>query len=122
MKIEATHLFTGGDGESHFEERVIDLEETKPERWVSGVIPNSGVEFQDTPPGTSLGWHNAPRRQYVVTLGGRVEIETRTGEKHVLQPGSVLLVSDVTGGGHRWRILGHESWRRMYVRLGEAAP
>ena len=29
----------------------------------------------------------------------------------------VLLAEDTTGGGHSWRIIGPDAWRRAYVEL-----
>jgi hypothetical protein len=29
----------------------------------------------------------------------------------------VILAEDTTGGGHRWRLVDDEPWRRVYVEL-----
>ncbi len=65
----------------------------------------------------ACSWHNAPVRQYVITLSGTLEFETRLGERFTVAPGVVLLAEDTTGGGHRWRIIDDEPWRRVYVAL-----
>ena len=48
----------------------------------SELMKATGVQFGRRPPGTQ-DWHNAPRRQFVITLSGRGEIETSDGKKMV---------------------------------------
>jgi quercetin dioxygenase-like cupin family protein len=50
----------------------------------------------------------APRRQYVITLSGRGEVELIDGTKIELGPGSVDLAEDLTGKGHITRVIGNE--------------
>ncbi|HMN95949.1 MAG TPA: hypothetical protein PKC43_09795 [Phycisphaerales bacterium] len=102
------HLTTGRDGESHV--AVIPL----PLRVPAAA---TAVEFAESPPGASLDWHPAPCLQYVITLSGTLEFVTRGGERFLLRPGDVLLAADTTGGGHRWRLIDDQPWRRVYVRL-----
>ncbi len=75
------------------------------------------MTFRGKPKGSSLSWHNAPERQYVITLSGTLEVETRVGERFTVAPGDVLLAEDTTGGGHRWRLVDDQPWRRVYVAL-----
>ena len=102
------HLVTGSDGQSHVREETIAA---------TGWTAVAGIRFEETPPGTALGWHVAPHRQYVLTLSGRLEFTTRGGETFSLASGDVLLAEDTTGGGHEWRIVGPDPWRRAYVSL-----
>jgi hypothetical protein len=44
-------------------------------------------------------------RHYVITLSGRPEFEGRIGAKQVVEPGDILLAEDISGGGHRWRLV-----------------
>jgi hypothetical protein len=37
------------------------------------------VTFEESPKGSSPSWHNAPERQYVITLSSTLEFETRLG-------------------------------------------
>lgn len=84
---------------------------------VSGSEAARSISFEETAAGSSLDWHNAPHRQYVITLSGRLEFETRKGEKQVVEPGDVLLAEDTAGGGHRWRLIDEQPWRRAYVQV-----
>lgn len=106
--MKLIHLVTGPDGQSHVREESCPLDV-----WQTATA----VRFEETPADAALAWHVAPRRQYVVTLSGRLEFTTRGGETFVLAPGDVLLAEDTTGGGHEWRIVGPDPWRRAYVSL-----
>ena len=57
----------------------------------------TGIQFRRTPPGSFSDWHNAPRRQYVITLEGQMEIGLGDGTKRIFNPGDVLLADDRTG-------------------------
>jgi uncharacterized cupin superfamily protein len=107
------HLVTGADGQSHVHEETVD---------VDGWTAATGIRFEETPAGDALDWHVAPRRQYVLTLSGHLEFTTRGGETFSLAAGDVLLAEDTTGGGHEWRIVGPDPWRRAYVSLDATSP
>jgi quercetin dioxygenase-like cupin family protein len=109
MAIRLVRLFTDDDGQSHFTDGQIELD--------SEVDGAATVSFEESASGSSLSWHNAPERQYVVTLSGTLEFETRLGERFTIAPGDVLLAEDTTGGGHRWRLLDDQPWQRVYVAL-----
>ncbi len=45
----------------------------------------------------------------------------RSAEIFLKQGGyDVLLAEDTAGGGHRWRLIDDQPWRRVYVVLGPA--
>ena len=122
MAIRLIRLFTGDDGQSHFEVGEIEWERLEAPNAVSRGEPARQVSFEETRAGAVLDWHNAPHRQYVVTLSGRLEFETRSGARQVVEPGDILLAEDTSGGGHRWRLIDDQPWRRVYVALPRAAP
>ena len=117
--MRVIRLFTGDDGESHFESLTVPLGAPSSEGRLSSEHPAHSAMFAETPPGTDPGWHTAPCRQYVVTLTGELEFITRTGASQRIGQGDVLLAEDTTGAGHHWRIIGDEPWRRLYVRLDD---
>src|ERR1700726_4378814 len=57
----------------------------------SEMMKATGVQFRRTPAGTFSDWHRGPRRQYVITLSGRGQIEVSGGEKISLGPGPIEL-------------------------------
>jgi quercetin dioxygenase-like cupin family protein len=116
MAIRLVRLYTGDDGESHFTDGQVELEPPDASNARSAADEAVTVIFEESASGSSP-WHNAPVRQYVITLSGTLEFETRLGERFTIAPGVVLLAEDTTGGGHRWRIIDDEPWRRVYVAL-----
>ena len=97
--MKATRVYTGDDGRSHLEELDIAL---APGRYgdLSSIVPVTGVIFRQTPMGAALDFHNAPWRQFVITLEGVAEIECGDGTKRRFGPGDILLADDTTGQGH----------------------
>ena len=113
-----TRLYTGPDAESHFEELEIELAELGAIGALSKPLGATSILFRETGADYDLGFHTAPRRQFVIMLsGGRVEIEIGSGEKRVLGPGDVLLAEDTTGRGHVSRALDREPRRSIFVAL-----
>jgi quercetin dioxygenase-like cupin family protein len=98
-----TRIYTGPDGQSHAEE--IEMKLTN---GTSEMMKVTGVQFRRTPAGNFSDWHRGPRRQYVITLSGRGEIEVAGGKKIALEPGRIELIEDTTGKGHTTRVVGTE--------------
>ena len=119
MAIRLVRLYTGDDGQSHFDLGQVALHPQDAFNPLSGADRAGEIRFEETAAGSSLDWHTAPHRQYVITLSGRLEFETRDGATQVVEPGDVLLAEDTTGGGHRWRLIDDQPWRRAYVTLPE---
>ena len=67
-----------------------------------------------------VGVHNAPRRQFLVVLGGELEIETTLGQRERLRPGDVLLADDIGTKGHVSRDVGEEPLMLMAIGIGSA--
>lgn len=112
MKI--TRIYTGADGESHFEEM------EHPVKLVNGIEATpmeaaTGVYFRRAPAGHVQDWHPAPRRQYIMTLSGQSEIELGDGTVRRFGPGDILLAEDTTGRGHITRVVG--TGPRLYVTI-----
>jgi hypothetical protein len=97
--MRITRVYTGDDGESHFEDLEIPLERGR-YGFLSGEVPVTGVLFRETPIDGSLDFHVAPRRQFVVTMVGLAEVECGDGSKRRFGPGDVLLADDTWGHGH----------------------
>ena len=102
--MQITRVYTGDDGQSHFEEIEVALAESR-YGSLSDLFAAEGVIFRETPVGGELDFHNAPRRQFVVTLSGLVEIECGDGSKRRLGAGGILLADDTDGQGHITRDL-----------------
>jgi hypothetical protein len=115
--IPCIRLWTGDDAQSHFEPGHIALADGPHGDQASGRLPATAASFEETARGGTLDWHTAPVRQLVITLSGTLDFETRAGQHFVLKPGVILLAEDTAGGGHAWRLIDAEPWRRVYVVL-----
>jgi hypothetical protein len=99
--VRVTRLYTGEDGQSHFEELELPLTATEIGA-MSSAVPTTSVFFRDTANGGPevIDYHVAPRRQFVIHLAGAAEIEVGDGTKRRFGVGDVLLADDTTGQGH----------------------
>ncbi len=116
--MHVTRIFTGDDGESHFEDIDIPLTDLGPIGAMSRLIEATGLVLRETGSDYDLDFHNAPRRQFVVMLsGGQVEIEVGDGTRRRLGPGSLLLAEDTTGRGHISRAVDDEPRVSIFITL-----
>jgi hypothetical protein len=63
------------------------------------------------------GLHPAPWRQVLVLLQGEYEIETTSGDSHVLTSGDVLITDDLGTKGHYTRDCGTDRLMMVSVRI-----
>lgn len=87
------------------------------EAEVSEAIRVSQAQFLRLPKGKVQDWHNPARRQYVVALTGRGEVEIAGRQKILVNPGRVVLLENVTGKGHITRSVGSEDLTLLIVPL-----
>ena len=97
--MQVVRIYTGDDGESHFEEINLPYEKVA-EAERTAVENAENIHFRRYQPGGFIDWHTAPRRQYVICISGQIEIGLGDGSKHLFGPGDARLVEDTTGQGH----------------------
>jgi mannose-6-phosphate isomerase-like protein (cupin superfamily) len=116
-RVTIHRLFTGPDGQTHVEE----IEALGPDGGTNmyKLMANSGATINRAPPGRVADWHTAPRRQYVITLSGRGQVELNDGTKIDLGPGSIDLAEDLTGKGHITRVIGNEDRITISIPLSD---
>ena len=102
--MKVTRIYTGDDGLSHFENLVMPMVETDPPTSCAGSLAVTNATFLEAPAGADVGRHNAPRRQLLVNLSGRCELECPDGRR-LFGPGDVRLADDLTGEGHLTYVL-----------------
>jgi hypothetical protein len=117
--IAVTRIFTGPDGLAHAEEINVKLTRDDASTELSEMMKATAVRFRRQAPNYFEDWHTAPRKQYVITLSGRGEIEVSGGKKVQLGPGQILLVEDLTGKGHISRGVGTEERISVIIPLVE---
>ena len=113
-----THLYTGPDNQTHAEEVELKFTPGKPAE-VGKMMQTTGAELHRTAGGSFDDWHRAPRRQYVITLSGRGEVEVAGGKKISLGPGHIDLVEDTAGKGHITRVVGAEDRVTLQLPLAD---
>ena len=117
--IKVTRIYTGGDGQTHVEELDVPLGPARGASEVAELMPITSLQFRRTSPDYFIDWHNAPRRQYVITLAGESEVEIGDGTKIRLYPGHILLAEDTEGQGHISRAVGSEDRISVFLPLAE---
>lgn len=108
--MQFCRMYTGDDGKSHFEE----LDQNEGSRFFSGTIAAKALVFKNDDNREILGWHNAPRRQWCITMAGSVDIGIGDGTAKTFKPGDAFLAEDVTGQGHTAL---PKNWVRAFVHL-----
>lgn len=115
MKI--TRMYADANGETHFADMELALEEQGVVGRLSERLPATGIVFREVPPTYDYDWHNAPRRQYVINLNAGVEIRVSDGEVRTFEAGDVLLAEDTSGKGHVSKAIGSKVRRCILVTL-----
>jgi hypothetical protein len=116
-----TRLYTGQDGLTHADDVEIPLT-GDPQNLISEMFKVTGAEIHKAAAGRVNDWHVAPRRQFVITLSGRGEIEVAGGKKISLEPGHIELAEDLTGKGHITRVVGNEERVSIQLPLADQTP
>jgi hypothetical protein len=109
--MQFCRLYTGKDGKSHFEE--LDQNDGAKD-FMNAHMVKSLVFKNDFNRDDLHGWHNAPRRQWCITLSGSVEIGIGDSRVKTFGPGDVFLAEDVTGQGHT---AVPKNWVRAFIHL-----
>ena len=105
--MKVGHIYATPDGESHIGELDIVLaqNEGRPLFYNSSRFAATAIGFQLVRAGGANAWHNPPQRWLAFILVGTWEIETSDGSRRLFPAGSVSLVEDTTGKGHRgWAV------------------
>lgn len=113
------HLYADGDGETHLSPLALAYRDT-----ISGPVHGlSGIPARTIGMGrfvgrkVDVGMHPAPRRQFLVILGGVLELVTSTGQTQHLVPGDVMLAEDCGSKGHISRDVGDEPLMMLAVAI-----
>ncbi|MDN3588400.1 hypothetical protein QWY86_17080 [Pedobacter aquatilis] len=91
-----------------------------------GKIPvkqniSAGYFFAKTDTFLQHSIHPAPRKQYVITLKGKLKFSVTNGATFIIEPGIILIADDTKGIGHTWEIEDGEEWERIYIPLEDGA-
>lgn len=121
-EMKYTRIYADEAGESHFEDveiefSSVDFAPPAPPLDVSKFNPATQYGFLKADTGWFGDWHPAPRRQIMLYLSGEIEAEVSDGEIRRFGPGSITLVEDTTGKGHRSRVVGETEAFGVVIQL-----
>ncbi|HEY5020778.1 MAG TPA: hypothetical protein VII17_07145 [Steroidobacteraceae bacterium] len=106
--LNYVHLYVDAKGDSHFREEQFDFRSTRAGGpLMHALSTGAGAMLLRLKPGAVEDWHNAPKPWYLIVVQGMSEVTASDGEVRRFGPGSVVLIDDVTGKGHRTRAVGH---------------
>jgi hypothetical protein len=120
--VRCSRIVSEDGGPSRFEDVDVPLAPVAyappaPAFELSDPVAASAVLLATMPVGYTSDWHPSPARQWFLLLSGELEVETGGGESRRVSAGAVVLVEDVTGPGHRTRVVGDVPARAAFVRL-----
>ena len=115
--MKVTRVYADDAGDSHFDDVDIALEDAGEIGRLSERHPVSAVIFRENDADYDYDWHCAPARQYIVLLDGHIEIETSDGRKRQFRGGDILFVEDLTGRGHRTRVVNNQPRRSLFITV-----
>jgi hypothetical protein len=115
MKI--TRLYSDKNGESHFEDIDIPLQDGGEIGRLSDIFPVTGLMLRENPGDYNYDWHPAPLKQYIVMLEGMLEVEVSDGERRRFPPGDILLVEDLEGKGHKSRVPDGRPRKSLFITI-----
>ena len=110
--IPAIRLFSKEDGSSSFERGSIPT--LKPMNTTTFWVSNKTEDWEKSK-------HPAPRKQYVITIRGKLNFKVSDGSTFIIEPGIILLAEDVKGEGHSWEMMDPNGWERLYLPISEGA-
>jgi quercetin dioxygenase-like cupin family protein len=120
--LSYVHLYVDANGVSHFREEQFDFRSTRAGGpLMHALSTGSGAMLLRLKPGAVEDWHNAPKPWYLIVVQGMSEVTASDGEVRRFGPGSVLLMDDATGKGHRTRALGHIDHIAAVIPLADPA-
>lgn len=112
-----TRIYSDTKGESHFEDFKLPLWEAGEIGFLSEGIPAKEVVFRKVKPSYDYNFHNAPQKQFIILLDGKIEIETSLGEKRTFKGGDILLMEDTQGKGHKTRNLQNIERNSIFIKI-----
>jgi len=120
--LKYVRVYSDSIGETHFEDLEINLDEIDfappaPPIYTSDITPSASYGFLSVLPGWESEWHPTPKRQFIIYLSGIIEAEVSDGEIRQFGPGSITLVEDTSGKGHKSKALGNDKIVLAVIQL-----
>lgn len=106
-------LFTAADGRAAFRQEPISLFEGLPQSRLSALMPSGGYQLRQSPVGFRSQFHCSPHAQWVVILGGQMEIGLQGGTSRLFKPGEHFYSADTLPEGATFDPAVHGHWSRQ---------
>src|ERR1700712_1208720 len=106
-------LFPDTDGRARFREDAVALNEGKPASMLSALMPSGGFQLRESPVGFRSEFHVTVTPQWVIILGGRMEITLQDGTSRVFGPGEHFFSDDTLPAGATFDPKLHGHWSRQ---------
>ena len=117
------HVYADSAGASHFRDEQLDFTPGRTEETSIHALAAKGrTTLLRLRAGAVEDWHNAPRAWFLIVLQGASEVTTSDGEKRQFGPGSLVLLDDTTGKGHRTRAIGTIDHVAAVIPIADDAP
>jgi quercetin dioxygenase-like cupin family protein len=115
------HVYADSAGVSHFREEHLDFAPGRTEETSIHAL-EAKTTLLRLRAGAVEDWHNAPRAWFLIVLQGASEVTTSDGEVRQFGPGSLVLLDDTTGKGHRTRALGNIDHVAAVIPIADDTP
>ena len=118
-------LFTDERGRARFRDEPVQLSHGTSASMLSPLFASDGYQLRHSPVGFASEFHCTTTPQWVVILGGEMEIELQDGSKRRFKPGEHFFSADMLPAGaafdpglhgHRSRQVGGEPLVTLFVR------
>ena len=106
-------LRTAPDGRARFHEVELPLDEGTPQARLSALLPSGGCQLRHSPLGFRSDFHCTTTPQWVVILGGQMEIGLQDGSTRVFGPGEHFYSADTLPAGATFDPAVHGHWSRQ---------
>jgi len=121
--MQYERLYADGNGETHFAEVPLKLEEADyrppaPMVFVSHAMQAGALQFVRLPSGWSGDNICPPQRQFLICLEGQLEVRASDGKRRIFGQGDAVLMEDTAGRGHTSHVKGAKDLIAAVVSLG----
>jgi hypothetical protein len=106
-------LYTDSDGRAKFRDASISLEQGTPAALLSQVFASGGYQLRHSPVGFRSQFHCTTTSQWVVILGGQMEIGLQDGTSRIFKPGEHFYSADTLPVGASFDAKVHGHWSRQ---------
>ena len=106
-------LYTDSDGRAKFREEPVALTDGSPQSRLSPLLASGGYQLRHSPVGFRSQVHCTVTPQWVVILGGQMEIGLQGGVSRVFKPGEHFYSADVLPPGATFDASVHGHWSRQ---------